>query len=252
MKKRLSLLCLALILLLPCNAPAAEYGVYIAPKFIYAHALLAPLKLSGELAGSFSYSASETKGDDAFGGALAVGYNFDTLLNVPVRAEIEYAIYSQVKGETSSSSNDSSYGSIFSDFYGVKQELNIQTLFLNAYFDIKTGTPFTPWIGAGLGMAFVRSESSAYYDFDYGRYRRLFEGSAASQNTTNFAWNVGAGIGWKVAEPLTIDLGYRFVSLGEVENATWGDVIGYTPVSIKSKTEHLYMHQALLALRFEF
>lgn len=252
MKKRFLLLCLALVLLSPCKAPAAEYGVYVAPKFIYAHALLAPLELSTDILGSGGFSASETKNDDAFGGALAVGYNFDTLFNVPVRAEIEYAVYSQVKGETSGSGNDHSYGSVFTDFYGVKQELNIQTLFLNAYWDIKTGTAFTPWIGAGVGMAFVHSESSAYYDFDYGRYRRFFEGSAAAQNTTNFAWNVGAGIGWKVAEPLTIDLGYRFVSLGEVENATWGDVIGRTPVYIKSKTERLYMHQALLALRFEF
>ncbi len=248
MKTRLALLCLALFLLLPCNAPAAEYGVYLAPKFIYAHTLLAPLKLSAELTGSPSSSASGTKSDDAFGGALALGYNFDTRFNVPVRAEIEYAVYSQVKGKTSGSGQID----IFTDFYGAKQELKIQTLFLNAYFDIKTGTAFTPWLGAGVGMAFVHSRSSAYYDFDYGRYRSLFEGSEASQNTTNFAWNVGAGIGWKVAESLTVDLGYRFVSLGEVENPTWSDVIGYTPVFIKSKTEHLFMHQALLALRFEF
>lgn len=248
MKTRLALFCLALCLLLPRNTPAAEYGVYVAPKFIYGQALLAPLKLSAQLSGSLGSSASETKNDDAFGGALAVGYDFETRFNVPVRAEIEYALYSQVKGETTGSGHDG----IFIDFYGVKQELNIQTLFLNAYFDIKTGTAFTPWLGAGLGLAFVHSRSSAYYDFDYGRYRRFFEGDAASQNTTNFAWNVGAGIGWKVAAPLTIDLGYRFVSLGEVENGTWGDVIGYTPVSIKSKTERLYMHQALLALRFEF
>lgn len=251
MKRRLLMICLGLILLMPGNAPAAEHGVYVAPKFIYAFTLMDPLKLSGDLQPS-GFSASGTKNDNAFGGALAVGYNFDTLFNVPVRAEIEYAAYSQVKGETSGSSNDYSQGDVFTDFFGVKQKLDIQTLFLNAYYDVKTGTPFTPWIGAGAGVAFVRSKTSAYYDFDYGRERRVFEGSTPSRHTTNFAWNVGAGVGWKVTDPLTIDLGYRFVSLGEVEDGTWKDVIGYTPVSITSKTKHLFMHQVLMALRFEF
>lgn len=252
MKKRLLMLCLGLILLTPGNAPAAENGVYVAPKFIYAHALMHPLKLSADIRGFCGFSASARKNDNSFGAALAVGYDFDARFNVPVRAEIEYAAYSQVKGELSGSGNDYSYGSIFTDFFGVKQKLDIQTLFLNAYYDVKTGTAFTPWIGVGAGAAFVRSKTSAFYDFDYGRYRRLFEGSASTRNTVNFAWNAGVGVGWKVADPLTIDLGYRFVSLGKVENGTWRDVIGATPVFIKSKTKRLFMHQVLMALRFEF
>lgn len=251
MNKRLTLLCFVLILLLPGEAPAAGSGLYVAPKFVYANAQFDKTKADADIQGAFPISSSAFKHDDAFGGALAVGYDFARRFNLPLRAEIEYAALSRVKGSASSSGIDHSYGSIFTDYYGVKQELDIQTLFLNAYYDFKTGTSFTPWLGAGLGAAFVHGNSYAFYDFDYGSHRSLFDGGSA-RNSTNFAWNAGAGVGWRATERLTVDLGYRFVYLGEVKNPTWSDMIGDTPVYVKSKTERLYMHQALLALRFEF
>jgi opacity protein-like surface antigen len=41
---------------------------------------------------------------------------------------------------------------------------------------------------------------------------------AGSRTTTNFAWNVGAGVGVELDKNWTVDVGYRFVGLGSVED----------------------------------
>jgi len=36
----------------------------------------------------------------------------------------------------------------------------------------------------------------------------------------NFAWNIGAGVGFDLTENWTLDAGYRFVGLGSVKTKT--------------------------------
>ena len=61
-------------------------------------------------------------------------------------------------------------------------DLTVQSLFANLYFDIATGTAFTPYVGAGLGAAFLSSDGSV---------TTISTGSTSNQdnNDTNFAWN---------------------------------------------------------------
>ncbi len=247
MKKRLILLLLPAVALLlaPC-ALAAELGVYVAPKFIYAYTAMD--KVAASTPGVTPVGPATDRAfqsDDAFGGALAVGYNFDTRFGVPVRAELEYAVYSRVEGRTSGTSSNGS----FTDSFGTKQKMDIQTLFLNAYYDIKTGSPLTPYVGGGIGAAFVESRSSSFYGVDGGGGTlSMHEGGTSARRNNNFAWNAGAGIGWKVTEPLTVDLGYRFVYLGEVKSKDWSGARG----EVHTETDDVYMHQVTLGLRYEF
>ena len=122
-----------------------------------------------------------------------MGYNFAHKFNVPIRTEIEFALRSNA-----SNTNDGSDGGVG---WNTKQTTNLSTLFFNAYFDINTGTPITPYIGGGLGMAFNYFEFNAEAS-DGVRY----ESKSRSRHDTTFAWNVGAGVSYAFSENVSADL----------------------------------------------
>ena len=245
----------------PVRASASEHGMYVAPRFIYGGGVFNKMKWNLD-AGANSASRSTEKHDDAFGGALAVGYTFKHRFDLPLRAEVEYSIFSRMNPESGLSEytswdNGAAVGHR-TDTYSVEQKVDVQTLFFNFYADIPTKTRFTPFVTAGLGMAFVRSKGN------YAHRRQginnilaspppiIFDdtdsSSSSGRSNTNFAWNVGAGLGIEIVEDLSLDVAYRFAHLGKVKNRTMAAGTG----SLSSKTENLYMHQVMVGLRLEF
>ena len=242
MKRILGVLLLVGVMVTPTVALAGEQiGVYVAPKFVYG------LTQMNNFKGHFSedgdsYSIKKSnKTDDTFGGSIAIGYDFDKQFGVPIRAELEYAGFS--KAESKKTYGDDDYTS------KMKQTFNIQTLFVNAYWDIDTGTQFTPYVGAGLGMAFIRTKfkDSGY---EYADPDDSWSDSTSSKTVTNFAWNVGAGLGYDFTENWTLDVGYRFVGLGSVKTKTYSS--SEDDFSMYGKTSNLYQHQVAVGIRYTF
>jgi opacity protein-like surface antigen len=244
----------------PLPVAAGQLGIYVAPKFIIGFTQMQGMKTNGVYAPytevPFSHKIGN-KTDNAFGGALAVGYDFNKKFQVPVRTELEYSIFSEVSGKKSSD-NFLDYGPNYSA--SAKQKLQIQTLFLNAYYDFHNDTAFTPYIGGGLGLAFINSKGSFTYavqppavtdDFKYAL-------SPGSKNSTNFAWNIGAGVAYDINDNISLDLGYRFAGLGKAETKSASGVFDVNvqnadvSLTAKGKTSNVYMHQVMLGLRFTF
>lgn len=174
----------------PMTAGAEELtsekiGIYVEPK------------ISGQ-ATLGGYLDGKLESDMSFGGGLAAGYDFWYFAGVPVRTEVEYMIRTNSRFET--------------DDANVRAEVP-QTVFANAYWDFRNSTRFTPYVGGGIGAAFVGSES-------------------------NFAWNVGTGIGYDITDDLKATLGYRYVDFGKVEDR---DMKG-----------SFQAHEATLGLRYTF
>lgn len=93
-------------------------------------------------------------------------------------------------------------------------------LFLaNAYLDLGTWWCVTPFIGAGIGFANVTIDH--YRDNDF---TRPSVGYAESASQTNFAWALHAGLAYRVNPNFTVELAYRYVSLGD---GVTKDTIGY-------------------------
>jgi opacity protein-like surface antigen len=208
-----SLLCLGLLAVaVPAKQASAE-GVYVAPKIIWG-----VTQLQGIEDSAFS---RKNKIDNVFGGALAVGVKAN-----PARVELEYGVFSEASGKNKD--DDGDY---------VKLKTQAQTLFVNAYFDIDTATPFTPYVGAGLGLAFLRSK---------GNWNILdVSESYGSKTKTNFAWNLGAGVAYDFTQNVALDLGYRFAGLGKARTGT--DI-----ADDRARAKNVYMHQFMLGLRFSF
>lgn len=216
MKRCFAVLALVCVLALPGMVRAEGTGLYLAPKFLMSIQSNYPsLEIGRE---------SRDKGYSQFtlGGALALGYDFNALCDVPVRAEVEYAL----RGNSQKSWTE--------DGLGIKGAWNTSTLFLNLYYDFRNSTAFTPYVGAGLGMAF----NYANYTFAAGDGSVNFD-----DHVTTFAWNVGAGVACDITDNLAVDLGYRYVNLGyyEVDIANVG----------KAKNQPSN-HEVLLGLRYTF
>ena len=121
-------------------------------------------------------------------------------------------------------------------------------LFLNGYFDLGTWAAVTPYVGAGVGVAYGRA--SGKYDWidtaNNGPYQATLtrpdgfpstwidefgnpgpvyqfgdQSKARSLNQTrfNFAWALMAGVAVDVSKNAKMELGYRYLNLGKWGNA---------------------------------
>ncbi|MDR2819413.1 MAG: outer membrane beta-barrel protein [Desulfovibrio sp.] len=268
MKKWAGFIALALLLCLQTEARAGEQtGIYVAPKFMTGftgwhgkNELGVSSNMPGTGQGSYSEGAQHA--NTLVGGALAIGYDFDKKYEIPVRAEIEYGVWSKLSGETSLGTNlDAVFtgtGDAVMAFTGMQFEMDIQTLMANLYWDFKNSTAFTPYVGAGLGLAFIQARAVVKGNGTNAAHAASFslEKDTGIRGQTNFAWQVGAGCSYAFTDAVSVDLGYRFVSLGNVETNTARVAIealgSTTSFSAKGKVENLYMHQVGLGLRITF
>nr|QGT50802.1 hypothetical protein Elusimicrob2101_0650 [uncultured Elusimicrobia bacterium] len=85
-------------------------------------------------------------------------------------------------------------------------QLETDSFLFNMYFDFNTGTIFTPYVGAGIGV----TNASMDYNFKSGKYS-IPESRFADWK---MSWNIGAGVGVALTKNLTLDLGYRYSDLG--------------------------------------
>ena len=225
MKRIIAALALVLTLALPGMAAAEGTGMYLAPKFLMSIQSTVNTERTDALAGSGVDSYSQF----TLGGAFALGYDFWPQQMLPLRAEIEFAL----RGNNEKTWSDG--GQYINE---VKGTWNSSTLFANLFWDFHNDTAFTPYVGAGLGMAF----NYVGYDFTDNNGNKF----SADDRFTNFAWNVGAGVAYNFNENFAVDASYRFVGLGynEVSATSNGRKyeIGNRP----------YNNEFMVGLRFAF
>ncbi len=223
MKRLFAAAALIAVLALPGMAKAEVNGFYIAPKFLMS------IQDTGTISRPYSDMTDESYSQFTLGGALALGYDFYPQQMLPLRAELEFAL----RGN-SEKSWDSMFGGANVSTKGL---WNNSTLLLNLYYDIQTDTPFVPYIGAGVGLAFNYTEYTVNANSPSG-----YINASQSDNFTNFAWNVGAGVAYNFNENFAVDVGYRFMMLGYNEVSNYGVEISNQP----------YNNEFMVGLRFTF
>lgn len=96
----------------------------------------------------------------------------------------------------------------------------------NAYFDYLTCTPWTPYVGAGIGSAYLKAD----------------DGNEA-KSVYNLAWQVMAGLTYDINSHWTLDAGYRYADLGRIrKNSGEGHVAKLTARD----------HEIMLGVRYTF
>ena len=124
-------------------------------------------------------TTSNLEYDTGYGFNISAGYNFD-----PIRVEFEFG-YKQANldkittnGVSASETDD---------------DATVMSYMANAYYDFKTNSPFTPYIGAGLGMINAEFKSPDFKEDD-----------------TVFGYQVAVGAAYNINKNIALDVSYRF------------------------------------------
>ena len=128
----------------------------------------------------------------------AIGYKYKYF-----RGEIEYVVRDGAE-ETVHTSTPFGVTSATS-------EVEANSLMLNAYIDFMPNYWISPYITGGIGY----SEISFTFTNDYGEM---------SIDENKFSWQAGAGLTLRINKCLNIDGGYRYYTLGKIEE---GEVNGH-------------------------
>ena len=84
---------------------------------------------------------------------------------------------------------------------------------VNAYADLGTWWCLTPFVGAGVGAATIKTSGfSDVATFPGGVGASSYFADGATK--TNFAWAVHAGVAYKVTNNFTVELAYRYLDMG--------------------------------------
>lgn len=223
--RRCITLCMAALLfttVLSGTAPAQglrKSGVYLGLKL--GPAFMAADDLEIDAAGrDYTLAGSDDSGS-VFGLGLLGGYDLYPRHALPMRFELEYMPrsefdYSSRIGSTS-----------------IDADISVSTLFLNAYYDFHVGGLFTPYVGLGLGNAYHTTD--ARVSGWYGNY-------GGEDESSDLAWNIGAGVGLRASSRLVLDLGLRYVDYGTAKYKDRGN-------SVRAE---LAGSEMLVGLRYEF
>lgn len=100
----------------------------------------------------------------------------------------------------------------------------------NVYFDYLTCTPWTPYIGAGLGMSYLKMNETYKGEkfLDKSRY--------------TLAWQAMAGIAYEFNSHWAADLGYRYADYGRIRINDGEDITKFT----------VRDHEIMLGARYTF
>jgi opacity protein-like surface antigen len=214
-------------------------------------------------------------------GAASFGYDFYPRFRLPVRLELELSTSHDNKsngrdvylyGEDPNTilyeidqNNVFNLHDGFVKIYNFALAHTVQTAFVNIYVDWQNNSRIKPFVGVGLGAAFVYAKSETEYEMSLRWITETEDGQHLSwrgrhidpkeitKNVTQFAWHLDAGLAIVINEIMTIELSYRYLDLGndlDLSNIThvWSDLSSLGPDAINFEPTH----QAILGIRFAF
>ncbi len=179
----------------------------------------------------------DTQLDEGVSIAVGAGYRFNNYFRVDATAEFRGSIGFQVVDKydyitteqvcvggydhtgTCIQGGTQTNTTIRNNFY--RGSLNSQVYMANAYADFGTFGKLTPFIGAGIGGA--RHSISGVRDIDPGG---LDGGAYTLGKSSNWdlAYALHAGVGFKATDSLTLEVGYRYLNLGDAEGQDFTEV----------------------------
>lgn len=92
---------------------------------------------------------------------------------------------------------------------GHKTILESDSFMANAYLDIMPNYWISPYITGGIGLTRLDLET---YDFPGVVDKE-------TDSADNFTWQIGAGLSLRINRCLNLDAGYRYIDMGEIDDA---------------------------------
>jgi opacity protein-like surface antigen len=133
---------------------------------------------------------------------VGLGYQLTDSIRTEIVFDHYFLFYSK-----ENSSNTS--GDVFKVIYETKSS----ALMLNAHKDIITYGIFTPFVGGGIGVSFLRDTATGTGKNSANDVFEILD-PVSSQQLHRFAYKFTAGIDIKLTDNSTLDLSYNYLNLG--------------------------------------
>ncbi|QCK88433.1 porin family protein [Phreatobacter aquaticus] len=187
-------------------------------------------------------SLRDTRGGTAFGGGLGLGFKYrwfrlDTTLEIRSAAS--------VSGMAPPEGNWAYAGPLPSPVRTERFGVASQAALVNAYVDLGTFGPVTPYLGAGIGVA--RLTAGSYSSTPVAAAAQLGETTViptlAGTTKWTLAWAGMAGFTIDVTPQTKLDLGYRYLHMGALR---------FTDTAGGAYRTTVAAHEVRLGLRYMF
>lgn len=152
---------------------------------------------------------SNPDADDIFSIGAGFGYYFSDNVRGDVTAEHRF--------DTDVTGTNVTTGTLFTT------ELSSTVLLGNVYYDFRGRDEFSPYLGAGLGVAFNDTNTD-------------------DSQRTELAASVMAGVTYRMRDNVSLDAGYRMLYLGEARMDT----------AVPTALEDIIEHEIRVGVRYEF
>ncbi len=182
MKKSLITVAAMAVLAAPLSAIAADDSFYIKGSVGLGMAMDTDIDNMPNAAGNAKMTY-----DTGILASLAAGYDFAN----PMRLEIEFM---RQKNDLDRLSYDNLYGNF------TEGDLTTKSFMFNGYYDISTGSAWTPFVGAGIGFSKLDLDTPGL-DF--------------SDNDNVFTYQFIGGVAYAFNEQWSVDAEYRFIGTGD-------------------------------------
>jgi opacity protein-like surface antigen len=175
------------------------------------------------------------------GDSYVIGAGVGYRVNPNIRAELALAY----RGGFDLDQPDS--GAPPTTFKGSIKSWNVM---LNGYYDFDIGSPLKPYVTAGIGIARNKVGTINATNPAAATLPALFSNYQWVGDTdTSFAWSLGAGVAYAVGRG-TLELGYRYVDLGDLKIPAQTVIFNPGPVSYDGAKGQLRTHEITLGFRF--
>ncbi len=173
-------------------------------------------------------------------GSIATSFGFGGWITPEWRAEVSVSPIFNSRIEYNAPSANVN-GTIYSG--GVRNASTIIPIMFDVYRDFDTKTPFRPYVGAGVGAAFSWSDLSA----NLSGGGTNIEYKVASSTSVGFAAAAMAGVAYDVSRNVSIDLGYKYLYVDQIQ--TKKDIAGY---ALTATSRQNSFNQFFLGARYRF
>ncbi|NKB50886.1 MAG: outer membrane beta-barrel protein [Rhizobiaceae bacterium] len=139
-------------------------------------------------------------------------------------------------------------------------QVNASSLMANVYADLGTYWGIRPYVGAGLGAAYVSWNDFTISDYCDGSQstdcgagggvglNTRYQGTYTTENSWTLAANAMLGVSYELSRGLNLDVGYRYTYLGEAGVARAADNSGIFSDLTVGNT---HIHEVRMGLRYE-
>jgi opacity protein-like surface antigen len=203
----------------PIPVPVEEADWYFRGDFAAGFGASPSVSILGVNYGGVFPSTEESNSfEPSFTGGVGVGYVWAPYFRTDLTVDIHSIMNTELSG-----SRAAPFAATLTD----KTKFMSTILLANAYYDIRTGTPWTPYVGGGLGFAVNQLTRNLDYTNEV-----TDEAVSVGNRTTDvqFAGAAMVGVSYDFSSFFAIDVNYRYLYIGGSEVGLKPDVNSTTSI----------------------